>query len=205
MTARVTGRAVALVAVALAACGGAKDGAPPPPPPMAKPQPVTIKLRNHRVGPIWVALPNPCSGVPARLETKAGVQAPIDGATASCADAAAGRCAPPPTCAPRVIRLDGDGEVVTRWDGQVARPRTLAKAAGGCPTACVDRGGPAPATDYWLRATAWSTCVGDDCACAGARPADGCPQPAGLTGAPDLKAATPIDIPSALGVTIMFE
>jgi len=202
----VTARQVALLALTLAACGGRKESAPAAaPPPMAKPQPVTLKLRNHRVAPIWVALPNPCADLPARLETKAGVQVPVDAVTTSCADAAAGTC-PPRTCpGPRVLRLDGDGEVVVRWDGQVAPPRTLAKAAGGCPTACVDRGGPPPATDYWLRATAWSTCVGDDCGCAAAKPGEACPQPGGLTGPPDLKAATPIDIPSALAVTIMFE
>ena len=203
MTAR-----VALIAVLVAACGGGKDAAPPPapPPPMAKPQPVTIKLRNHRVAPIWVALPAPCASLPARLETKAGVQVPVDEVTVSCADSAAGRCGPPTECpGPRAIRIEGDGEVVVRWDGQVVTPRTLAKATGGCPTACVDRAGPPPATDYWLRAAAWSTCLGDDCGCAAAKPADGCPQPAGLTGPPYLKAATPIDIPSALAVTIMFE
>lgn len=199
--------ATTLAALALAGCGG-KEAAPPPPPPlpaMAKPQPVSIKLRNHRAGPIWVAVPAACAGLPARLETKAGVQVPLDDVTPTCAEAASGPCAPAAACPARVIRIDGDSEVVVRWDGRVARLRTLAKAAAGCPTACVDRGGPPPATDYWLRATAWSACVGADCTCNAAAPADGCPQPASLTGAPDLQAATPIDIPSALGVTIMFE
>jgi len=198
---------LAALALTLAGCGG-KEAAPPPPPPlpaMAKPQPVSIKLRNHRAGPIWVAVPAACAGLPARLETKAGVQVPLDDVTPTCAEAASGPCAPAAACPARVIRIDGDSEVVVRWDGRVARPRTLAKAAAGCPTACVDRGGPPPATDYWLRATAWSACVGADCTCNAAAPADGCPQPASLTGAPDLQAATPIDIPSALGVTIMFE
>ena len=200
---------VAGLAVALAAAAACKNQPapppPPPPPPMAKPQAVTVTIRNHRPDPIWVSIPGPCSPLPAHLETKAGALVPLADPAASCDDAARGACPPPAVCpGPRALRIAGDGQVVVRWDGQVVRPRTLARTAGGCPAQCVDRGGPPPAL-YYLRGEAWSACSGDGCDCAEATPGAGCAKPAALTGPPDLKASVPLDVPGELGVTLMFE
>jgi hypothetical protein len=199
-------RLIAIVVIA-GACSSKATPPPPPPPPAApspKPQPVSLRLRNHRTTPIWVVNQSLCVPLPVRLEAKGGIEIPLDRQVRECVTARQGDCNFARACiGPGVIRLDGDQEVSVRWDGRSAVEAILG-ANARCPGACVDRPAP-PAGSYTLRADAYSQCTGPGCECAVTKPGDACARPAGLSGEPDLHTQAPLDIPSALGVGVVFE